>query len=318
MPEESGALAAFNAALDGPAETAAVETPAAETTVTEATTTEQARDELGRFMARAAEQAASTTTEGEQGATAEDSFTQFDPNSVPEELRAQAEALYKSFQGDYTRKMQAVAEQRKQIEALGDINSVQQAVEHVYLLNTNPEYAKQFQKELSDHLQQQGLTVAQANAAATQQVQEQAAQGTDDFSDPQIQALESQIQELRQWQAQQMQAVQQQQLLNEIQAQETAIRSQYPHFKQDDIDAIYNMSFSPALAAQGPAQALKAAAESYATLQQRLISDWVAEKQGVPAAAPAAVTTSQELPAQMTDRERSRAIKERLLQELPQ
>lgn len=49
----------------------------------------------------------------EEDKQVEDSFTEIDPNKLPEELKA----VYKSLQGDYTRKRQLEAEEKRTLEA---------------------------------------------------------------------------------------------------------------------------------------------------------------------------------------------------------
>src|SRR4051812_17293053 len=78
----------------------------------------------------------------EQGATNEDTFSSIDPNSLPPELLP----IYKSLQGDYTRKTQGLAEERKafeQLEEYGGVSTALDAINFANNLATDPNYALQ-------------------------------------------------------------------------------------------------------------------------------------------------------------------------------
>jgi hypothetical protein len=79
--------------------------------------------------------------------TSEDSFMGegFNPDLLPDELQPGL----KQLQGRWTQRMQEVAEQRKELEALGDVDSLKQAAEFYQSLQ-DPEYLRAFYGELKD------------------------------------------------------------------------------------------------------------------------------------------------------------------------
>lgn len=191
------------------------------------------------------------TPEGEtQAATAPaDSFTKLDPNALPPELRP----YYESMQGDYTRKTQEVAPLRQLQNELGlDADGLRQAAE-LYAALQDPNTLVQFHSELSQALQAQGLSVADANAAATQHVQDTLSGGgqQQDLSllDPEerrIQELESRLARFEQSQQAEAEARQREQmqmaLVAEMNRQESVIREAHPDWTQSDIDAAYELA----------------------------------------------------------------------------
>ena len=195
---------------------------------------------------------ATVTPEGEsQEATPaepEDSFTKLDPNAIPEELRP----YYQSMQADYTRKTQEVAEARKQLEGM-DPEEARVAVELLHSLGT-PEGALTFHQLLSEQLQSLGLTPAEAQAAATQQMQQQLQQPqVPSFDeDPeaalkyQFDQLQGELQTMRdEIQAERTQAAQEAQyfqLAGEISRQEAIVRDANPHYTDDDMNAVYEIA----------------------------------------------------------------------------
>lgn len=203
--------------------------------------------------------ASASTPQGDavpaEGTTsAEDAFTNVDPSALPPELQP----IYKSLQADYTRKTQSLAEQRKQYESFGDPERVAQAVAFVDQLQ-NPLYLKQFHGELSEYLQSMGMSPAQANAEASQQIAD-AQQANAVVADPladyesvpelapfaqHVKTLEQRLASFEAAQSERMRAEQEERLhlamVGEIQRQESAIRTANPSYTQDDIDAIYEI-----------------------------------------------------------------------------
>ena len=75
-----------------------------------------------------------------------ESFTGFNPNDLPEDLQS----VYRSMQGDYTRKTQEIAELRRNYEQYDafsesgvDPNYALQAADFYRKLDTDPKFAKQ-------------------------------------------------------------------------------------------------------------------------------------------------------------------------------
>lgn len=180
---------------------------------------------------------------------AEDSFTKLDPNSLPEELRP----YYQSMQQDYTRKTQSLAEQRKQLEGIDDLEAARVGYELLQSLGTS-EGVVQFHGLLSQQLQQMGLSPAEADVVATQQVQQaQQAPPAPSFEDDPEAALKYEIEQARsevaqlreQMQADQVAAQQEAeyyQLAGEIARQDALLREANPHYDDDDMNAVYEMA----------------------------------------------------------------------------
>jgi hypothetical protein len=183
----------------------------------------------------------------EQGATTEDTqpFTKLDPNALPPEVRP----YYESMQSDYTRKTQEAAPFRSLAEETGlDVEGLRQAAE-LYQTLKDPTALVQFHGELSKALQENGLTPAQAEAAATAHIVENQGGGEDLSLDPEerrIQDLEAKLARFEQGQADQAEQARQAQmqaaLVSEMNRMEGVVREQYPTFDQDDIDLAYELS----------------------------------------------------------------------------
>lgn len=255
------------------ADTAPAPTPEPAATVTPEPTSEQA----------AAPQQTATTVE-QEGATPADAFTNADLSSLTDEQRALVDPFYKSFQADYTRKTQELAAQRRQYEALeqaGGLEAAQQAIEFAQRLNNDPQFQMSLHQQLSSHLQQTGLTPAQASAEASRQMTEAAdTDWEDDTQDAVVPPhIEHQLNELRQWKAQVEEERMQTYLANEVQRQEMTIRNQNPHYGDEDFATVYTMAH----AYNGD---LEAANQAYLAMQSRILGAYAAQK----AATPAAVT----------------------------
>jgi len=246
-----------------------------------------------------AEQAAETPTPGEgtapEGATEftspdveGDSFTgsDFNPDLLPPELQDG----WKSLQGDYTRKTQELAEQRKAIEALGSQEELEQAREF-YTSLQDPEYLKAFYGELGGVLDELGLREAPAAAESAAPETPVAPELSPELaqiaqSDPELApflqdfaSMKSRLDQFEEQQAEREQALQEErQLMDqaaEIDRMVQVVREDHPDYGDDDWTAIYDR----AVAFDG--DVLKAA-ELYAADQDRIIKDWVAKKQQPP------------------------------------
>lgn len=195
-----------------------------------------------------------TPTGTEQGGVATsveemaDSFTRLDPSTLPAEVRP----YYDSMQADYTRKTQEAAPYRKLAEETGlDVDGLRNSAE-LYSALQDPTQIVAFHKELTDALVAQGLTPAEAAAAATTHVAETVAgPGDEDLShlDPE----ERRVQELtarldRFEQAQQADQEQRQKVaelnrqLADWNQQEMAIKEMHPDWEQDDIAGTYEIA----------------------------------------------------------------------------
>ena len=200
-----------------------------------------------------------------------ESFTGFDPSTLPEDMRA----VYRSMQGDYTRKTQEIAELRRQYESFSeagvDPDTALQAVGFLQALNTDPEFAKQ----VAAQIQQNAGTpdVSQPGMSETPNYDNNSYEGLP----PQLQA---ELQEMRQFREEMMQMQAQQETIAELEAMENTIRTSNPHYTDDDVEAIYSLAYST----DGD---LLAAQEVYAGIQQRLLGSYLKTKDAPLGATPA-------------------------------
>ncbi len=207
-----------------------------------------------------------------EGATASDTFLEkLDPNALPPELVP----YYRSMQGDYIRKTQEIAEQRKAIEGLDPVEA-RQALEFVQALNTDPQYALQVHQELSNALQAMGLTKAEADAQASQAVSDHQ---DDDFGPsvpPEVlQRLERTEQQLQSWQQEQEQA----RIMSELSRQEQVVKEAHPEWKQFDLDNVWTFAY------QTGGDLMKAA-EMWDGVKAQVMQELYSAKSSVPAGSP--------------------------------
>lgn len=224
------------------------QTPDQGTTDQSAATQEgQYRDETGRFASR---------PEAEQ-APVDSSFMgeNFDPNSLPPELQP----AYKQMQAHWTRTLQQAAPYRRLAEEyqIEDPSQLREVIQFHQDLQ-NPESWAAIHQELGQLLQQQGLSPAQADAAATQAMQQQAQQQDPMAAfaeDPElqpirsafdslrndVQSLKSELEQARE--AERQQAIQLQ-IQNEHNRQENIIRQSRPDWGDQDVESIYQLSVS--------------------------------------------------------------------------
>lgn len=204
------------------------------------------------------EEAAPVTSDEPAAPAAEDSFVdKADLASLLDGVtdpvaRERIERSYKSFQGDYTRKTQALAERSKAYDEFGDPEQVRQALEFQAAVS-DPNNWPQLHAELSAELQRRGYTPAQADAEATTQVEEAARPSLPDDLDPDLEPFKAYVENLEgrfdaltdsiqreratQRQEQEMLAV-----VGELQRQDNAIRQANPSLTDEDLTEIYQMS----------------------------------------------------------------------------
>lgn len=170
---------------------------------------------------------------------------------------------WQQLQAAFTQKTQALAEQRRTLEQYGEPETLADAVE-LYNRISDPSNWSQLAQELSEAMQEAGMTPAEANALAREEVQLQAQQPDPlaglDLSDPELaplvqslkaqearqSALEAQIQSFQmdqQTRAQFEEAErEQQQHAMHVQQQLTAIAQANPTYDQDDLKAITKLA----------------------------------------------------------------------------
>lgn len=223
-----------------------------------------------------------------------DSFSNINPDLLPPELQG----TYKSMQGDYTRKMQAISEYQR----LGELDELKAAVDFVQNLRTNPDYALQVHNELGGLLTQAGLI--EAAEQAVRDIQEAQGQPQNPYDQPYGQpndptvnpedAIQRELQEMRQIREQIESERREAQYEAELTRQHNVILNQNPHYKEGDIKSIYNLAF----ATKGD---LFAADALYKEMQKSWASGWVREKANVdPNLAQPPVTGSGDTPPHFT------------------
>lgn len=235
---------------------------------------------------------------------------QFNPDELPDELKPG----WQQLQAAFTRKTQELAEQRRQFEALGDLESLQQAAE-LYNQIADPSNWPQLHAELSMAMQEYGLTPAEADQAAAEAMQaELPADLAQLESDPELAPL---LQHTREIQArldafEQMQAEREameeaerthEMLVGELMRQANAIRQARPDYTDDDMNSIMQLSSFH----NGN---LIAAQHAYEEAVQRRIAQYFAGKQSAssePAVQPPAgagvESTQEEIPETLEEAE---------------
>lgn len=207
-----------------------------------------------------------------------ESFTQFDINSLPEDLRDQANALYRQLQGDYTRKTQEVAPFRNILRETG--LSVEQA-----------QQALQFTMGLNDPSVRQSLyTQLQQEFAAQEGYYQQDAEEVD----PRDRQLQELNQRLSQWETRQAQQTAQMHLERD----EQAIKAQHPDWTDDPNDPHSDMNKVRRLAFSFNGD-LHAAADEFNAWRNAVLGGYVASKGTVnTAAVPPGATSHAATPPQ--------------------
>lgn len=178
----------------------------------------------------------------------EDSFTKLDPASLSEEARP----YYDSMLADYRRKTQEVAEQRRGYEALeeyGGVDVARQALDWVSSLQ-NPENALALHNELTSALVQQGYDVGTAKAVAAEHVEQARSDEFEDedygasAKDPRVDELTARLAKFEEFQAEQEQRSLSVAMAAEYDRQEAEIIRANPAYTDDDLEAIYNLSYA--------------------------------------------------------------------------
>lgn len=196
----------------------------------------------------------------EHSAEEVDPFSEsFNPDTLPEELRAGWKQLYAAF----TKKTQAVAEERRRLEQYGSPEDLELAIE-LYGRITDPSNWAQLHSELSEAMQELGLTPAQADAAAAQQIADAQAPvslpNLDELDDPELAplaealrtieqrnaALEARFQAIEAERRAAEEAAEAERLRLErglwLQEQVQNIREAAPHYQDEDIKQLVRMA----------------------------------------------------------------------------
>jgi hypothetical protein len=220
----------------------------------------------------------------------EDSFMGegFNPDLLPAELQPG----FKQLQGRWTQRMQEVAEQRKELEALGDVESLKQAAEF-YASLQDPEYLRAFYGELGSIVGELDGGVPEEPAAepAEPVVPEIPADLVPLVeSDPELKpfaeqmaAMRAELDGFRAEQAAEREALQEEAAMmaqaHEISQQVDAVRAQHPEYSEDDWEAIYDL----ADARDGN---VLVAADIFQQINDRAIKSWTDRKEAPQAVRP--------------------------------
>jgi hypothetical protein len=201
----------------------------------------------------------------------------FNPDDLPPELQDG----WKQLQAAFTQKTQEIAAERERIKALGDPESIQQAID-LYTRIGDPTNWQQLHAELTQAMQGMGMTPMEAQQAATDAMNQSAQQesGADQFEDldpevasiaKQLEATRNELTEFKNGFQERLMAEEAErqyfQAVTELQRQEAAIRDAHPKWGDDKIEAAYQLSsFYNGNLAQGAArleQVLAAEREMY-------------------------------------------------------
>ncbi len=205
---------------------------------------------------------------GEQPADEVDSFTGFNPNDLPEDLQA----VYRSMQGDYTRKTQEIAELRRNYEQYDafsesgvDPNYALQAADFYRKLDTDPQFAKQVVDNIQRNLGNFGVEQQDVIGDAPYD-------GNVEGYDSLPPMLQQELAEMREFRNDMLFQQEQAEIIAGYEYVEQGLRLSNPHYTDEDISSIYDLAYST----DGD---LSAAADRYHQIQQRVMSGYLQSKQ---------------------------------------
>lgn len=228
-----------------------------------------------------------TTGQPPQGeAPATDSFTDLSAalEGIEDPVQRQLiETRFGQMQGDYTRKTQDLSREREE---------AQQAIQFVEALNSDPNFALRVRDEIQTALEASGFSEQEARAEANAQVQEAAQPGESGLEpdDPIVREL----QELKEWRAETEARQLQQEMENEFDRMDVAVRQANPDLGEEDMAHVYALSY----ATGGD---LFEAVNAYKQESQRILERYMAGKQGQVDSTPSTPSSSgsaQEQPSQ--------------------
>lgn len=190
----------------------------------------------------------------------------FNPDDLPPELQSG----WKQLQAEFTRKTQELAAERQQFEALGDPESIQQAID-LYNRIGDPTNWQQLHSELTQAMQGMGMSPLEAAQAASEAIAQAPAPAVGDTAefeglDPEVASLAQQLKQTRSELDQFKQGFQEQlaaqeaerqyiQAVTEMQKMEASIREAHPTWGDDKIETAYELSsFYNGNLAQGAAR----------------------------------------------------------------
>jgi len=205
---------------------------------------------------------------GDQPADDVESFTGFNPSDLPEDLQS----VYRSMQGDYTRKTQEIAELRRTYEQYDafsesgvDPNYALQAADFYKKLDTDPTFAKQVVDNIQRNL---GSFGDEQQSIGDTPYNSDNGEGYDSL--PPV--LQQELAEMREFRSDMMFQQEQAETIAGLEYVEQEIRLSNPHYTDDDLSSIYDLAYST----DGD---LSAAADAYHNIQQRVMSGYLQSKQ---------------------------------------
>jgi len=197
-----------------------------------------------------------------------ESFTGFNPSDLPEDLQA----VYRSMQGDYTRKTQEIAELRRNYEQYDvfsengvDPNYALQAADFYNRLDSDPNFARQVMESIQQNLGP--VSAEQFNEISDTPYNVDNAGGYDNIPV----ALQQELAEMRDFRDNMVAQQEHAELVANLEYVEKDIRLSNPHYTDDDMSSIYDLAYST----NGD---LQAAAEVFHGIQQRVMSDYLQSK----------------------------------------
>jgi hypothetical protein len=210
-----------------------------------------------------------------------ESFTGFDPTVLPEDMQA----VYRSMQGDYTRKTQELAEVRKSFDAFSeqgiDPNDALEAASLWQRMDTDADFAAQVSHQIQTRLEELGYQNAPNQDTAFSEENNNSYEGLPT-------ELMQELHDMRQFREEMVQQQHEQSLMAEIEVAENAIRTTNPQYNDDDLGAIYSLADST----DGD---LMAAQQVYHDIQQRLLGGYLQSK-SVPHGATSAPSLPSSIP----------------------
>jgi hypothetical protein len=197
-----------------------------------------------------------------------ESFTGFNPSDLPEDLQS----VYRSMQGDYTRKTQEIAELRRTYEQYDafsesgvDPNYALQAADFYKKLDTDPTFAKQVVDNIQRNL---GNVGDEQQSIGDTPYNGDNGEGYDSL--PPV--LQQELAEMREFRSDMLFQQEQAETIAGLEYVEQEIRLSNPHYTDDDLSSIYDLAYST----DGD---LSAAADAYHSIQQRVMSGYLQSKQ---------------------------------------
>lgn len=231
-------------------------------------------------QAQSAETPSAVETERATESSQDGLFYGVDRTTLTPEMQEMFDGMNKTF----TQKNQELAPYKKLSEQYGDPDKIQESLQFVQALQ-DPKNLVQLHSELSEYLQSQGLTKAEADTAAASHITETDAESDDfGFSDPNEKVLQE-INDLKSWKEQLEQEKLQAEIESDLARKESAIRHDNPSYTDDDVNDIYKLAYAFA-------GDLDKAHEAFKGQRQRILTAYANEKAAIPSGVASPDSTS--------------------------